>query len=245
MEAIILELKEKTVKIKNVDTEKISYLYKTTPTGYPGDVISIKVIESNFSGANLFLKGTVKKLNDSIYYFNECIKCARSYNAPGKPLCGVCWHNLKDDKPFSPREDKKDRTFTKDKLMHEEESIYKDFRKKYPTNYRAIDGHWVRSKSEKIIDDYLFRNRIVHVYEKRIPGERWLSDFYLPDYKIWIEHWGRDDEDYKIKRQQKKKSYQKHGFSDKLIETTEQEIGSAEDVLEEKLLKMGVKIRLE
>jgi len=67
----------------------------------------------------------------------------------------------------------------------------------------------------------------------------------LPDYKIWIEHWGRDDEDYKTKRQLKTKSYQKHGFYDKLIETTEQEMGSAEDVLEEKLLKMGVKLRMD
>jgi len=245
MEAIIMELKEKTVKIKNVDTEKISYLHDKAKTNNPGDVISIKVKESNFSGGNLFLKGNVKKLNDSVYYFNECIKCGRSYNAPGKPLCGACWHSLKDNKPLAPREKMKDRTFTKDSLMPEEDSIYKDFRKKNPTNYRANDGHWVRSKSEKIIDDFLFRNRIVHVYEKRIPGERWLSDFYLPDYKIWIEHWGRDDEDYKKKRQSKTKSYQKHGFYDKLVETTEQEIQSAEDVLEEKLLKMGVKIRLE
>jgi len=245
MEAIILELKEKTAKIKNIDTEKMSYLHKPTTVILPGDVVSIKVRESNFSGGNLFLNGTVKKLNDNIYYFNECIKCGRSYNAPGKPLCGVCWHSLKDSKPLAPREKMKDRTFTKDKLLHEEQNIYKDFRKKYPRDYRAIDGHWVRSKSEKIIDDYLFRNRIVHVYEKRIPGERWLSDFYLPDYKIWIEHWGRDDEDYKTKRQLKTKSYQKHGFYDKLIETTEQEMGSAEDVLEEKLLKMGVKLRMD
>jgi len=33
--------------------------------------------------------------------------------------------------------------------------------------YRTEDGHWVRSKAELIIDNWLYRGRIVHAYERR------------------------------------------------------------------------------
>ena len=61
------------------------------------------------------------------------------------------------------------------------------FRRKYPASYRTQDGHMVRSRAEAMIDDYLYQNRIVHAYERRLPIEEdLLCDFYLPEQKVYI-----------------------------------------------------------
>lgn len=67
----------------------------------------------------------------------------------------------------------------------------------YPTPYRCEDGHRVRSKSEREIDNYLFKNRITHVYEQPVflddeSEEPIHPDFYLPDMDVFIEHLGMD-----------------------------------------------------
>ena len=43
-----------------------------------------------------------------------------------------------------------------------------DFRIKYPANLRTPDGHYVRSRAELLIDDFLYKNRIVHAYERKL-----------------------------------------------------------------------------
>jgi hypothetical protein len=66
-----------------------------------------------------------------------------------------------------------------------------DFRKKYPTDFRAIDGHWVRSQGEQSIDDFLCYHQIFHCYEKRLnTEEEVISDFFIPAVKVYIEYWG-------------------------------------------------------
>jgi len=61
-----------------------------------------------------------------------------------------------------------------------------------------LKGHVVRSLSEKNIDDYLFRENIVHAYERPVNtrfGEL-ISDFYIPagaqqgSHAVYIEFWG-------------------------------------------------------
>jgi len=245
MEAIVLGFTDKNVKVRNVDSENVSYL-KTNLKGLSeGDVLSIKIESSNFFQGFLFISGAVEKVNDTDYYFDECIKCGGGYNEPSKPLCIRCWRGLQGENTMHKELPQKERTFKKDSSLKKESNIYKDFRKKYPANYRARDGHWVRSKSEKIIDDILYRNRILHEYEKKIPGEKMLTDFYLPEYKVWIEFWGIDTSEYNIKREAKVDLYKTHGYHDRLIELTEIEMGSIDDVLEQKLLEFGVKIDLE
>ncbi len=85
-----------------------------------------------------------------------------------------------------------------------------DVRKKWETMIRTTDGHYVRSYSEKAIDDWLYNNGIVHAYEKKVffkenPDKTVIADFYLPEGKIYIEFFGLNTEDY-LKRVEEKKS---------------------------------------
>ena len=57
---------------------------------------------------------------------------------------------------------------------------------------RCKDGHMADSISEKMVDEWLFSNKINHERNKIYPGNNGLfnCDFYLPDYDIWIEYFG-------------------------------------------------------
>lgn len=84
----------------------------------------------------------------------------------------------------------------------------------YEGIYVCKDGHVVKSKSERDIDNYLFEHKIAHAYEKALPikGEIFKPDFYLPDLDVYIEHWGYDEtnveytqrKDYKIAKYREK-----------------------------------------
>jgi hypothetical protein len=118
-----------------------------------------------------------------------------------------------------------------------------EYRQKFPPKYRTQDGHRVRSRAEALIDDYLYRNDIVHAYERRLPGveEDVLCDFYLPKGKVYIEFWGMEEnEKYLNRKQIKLKIYAREGFS--LIELNDKDIESIDDVLPKKLIKYGIKI---
>lgn len=71
----------------------------------------------------------------------------------------------------------------------------------YEGNYKCADGHIVKSKDEKMIDDYLFKKGISHAYEKAVPiddnPEHDIHpDFCLPGFldgnDVYIEHFGFD-----------------------------------------------------
>lgn len=81
----------------------------------------------------------------------------------------------------------------------------------YEGRYRCYDGHIVKSKSEKEIDNYLFKKNIRHCYEKpiHIDGNEENDihpDFYLYDMDAYIEHLGKEGDasydeitEYKVK----------------------------------------------
>ncbi len=60
--------------------------------------------------------------------------------------------------------------------------------------YKCDDGHYVRSRAEKIINDFLFREKVRAIYEEPIyykengKDKTLKPDFYLPDYDIYIEY---------------------------------------------------------
>jgi hypothetical protein len=107
-----------------------------------------------------------------------------------------------------------------------------DFRKKYPAEYRTADGRWVRSKSEKIVADWLYEHGIRYEYERRLTNGV-ACDFYLPDTDTYIEYWGRDDETYRRHRREKEQFYSKHGF--KLVSLDESDLKHVDDILRSKL----------
>ncbi|WP_263833727.1 hypothetical protein [Sulfurospirillum oryzae] len=123
-----------------------------------------------------------------------------------------------------------------------EEKEEKDFRERYPATHRTKDGHFVRSKAEMIIDDWLYSENIVHAYEKMLPiQENVYSDFYLPQGKVYIEFWGlENDQKYNARKEQKKEIYKKHNVN--LIELTDKEIAKLDDVLPRMLIKYGINI---
>ena len=71
----------------------------------------------------------------------------------------------------------------------------------YGTPSVTLTGQSVRSRSEKIIADYLTRNSIAYSYEATAMTNDWFIfkskiarlDFFLPQYKLVIEYWGLVD----------------------------------------------------
>lgn len=117
-----------------------------------------------------------------------------------------------------------------------------DPRKNYTMpEYRTEDGHYVRSKAELIIDNWLYNKEIVHAYEKKLPTEEnLLSDFYIPKGRIYIEYWGYENQEKYLKRKKIKQNiYKKYKFN--LIELNDKDVQNLDDILPKRLLKFGIK----
>lgn len=143
-----------------------------------------------------------------------------------KPLCYDCWLKKNDAQ-------KKSISHKSSELGTEQNN----FRSKFPATIRADDGHMVRSKAEQLIDNWLFRNEIVHAYEKRVPIEEEVyCDFFIPlGQKVWIEYWGSEETSYLKRKELKKKLYATHKKN--LIELTDKDIENLDDTMPIKLRK--------
>ncbi len=115
------------------------------------------------------------------------------------------------------------------------------FREKFEAKYRATDGHYVRSRAELAIDNWLYMSGLVHAYERKLPIEEdAYCDFYLPQGKLYVEFWGMEnDPQYSRRKAKKLELYRKYDY--KLIELTDEDILSLDDVMPRKLLKFGIK----
>lgn len=115
-----------------------------------------------------------------------------------------------------------------------------NFRTKFEAKFRSTDGHFVRSKAEMLIDNWLYMAEVVHAYERKLPIEEDVyCDFYIPTGKIYIEYWGYDNDSKYLARKEKKQAlYKKYGF--KLIELDDSDVENLDDVLPRLLLKNGV-----
>lgn len=95
--------------------------------------------------------------------------------------------------------------------------VVSDPRKKYPADFRCENGVYVRSLSELFIADWLYMNKIRFEYEREVSfpscQQTALCDFYLPDYKVYIEFWGMEnDEQYLAYRKWKENLYRNHEY---------------------------------
>jgi len=115
-----------------------------------------------------------------------------------------------------------------------------DFRKKYPAKLRTPDGHYVRSRAEVMIDDFLYKNGIVHAYERKLNiDEEMYCDFYIPSKKIYIEYWGSEEnEKYQERKKIKLELYAKYKF--KLIELFDSDIENLDEQFASKLRKYEI-----
>jgi len=115
-----------------------------------------------------------------------------------------------------------------------------EFREKFEAKHRSTDGHFVRSKAEMLIDNWLYMAEIVHAYERKLPiEENVYCDFYIPTGKVYIEYWGyENDSKYLHRKKEKIAIYEKYGF--KLIELNDNDVLNLDDTLPRLLLKHGV-----
>jgi len=109
----------------------------------------------------------------------------------------------------------------------------------YDGIYTCKDGHRVKSKSERSIDDYLFENDIPHIYEREVYVKKYdkvlRPDFYLPKKDIYIEHWGfgESNKAYTESKKYKLELYEEQGFT--VISTYEKDMQNPEMSLKKKL----------
>ncbi len=102
---------------------------------------------------------------------------------------------------------------------------------------QAGNGIVVQSDGERIIAEALAALGIVFRYDNRfriIKGYAIRPDFYLPEFDLYIEYWGMEDNlDYQIGMLEKKKLYQQAGK--KLISLYASDKPRLREVLREKL----------
>ena len=119
-----------------------------------------------------------------------------------------------------------------------------DFRARFAdgAKFRATDGHWVRSKAEALIDNWLYMNGLVHAYERKLPvQEEAFCDFYLPQRKVYIEYWGLEENPkYAARKQAKIAVYKKYKMA--LIELGEKEVENLDDHLPRLLREHGISV---
>lgn len=159
----------------------------------------------------------------------KCIACGKS-TSNGKLFCINCYHKYKDKQLLV----KINKCREIDILDESYEGVYK-----------CKDGHIVKSKSEREIDNYLFDNGIPHAYEKVVSIDADAShdihpDFCLPNYlgqgqDVYIEHWGfnSNNRDYYKSKKYKVDIYKKIGLT--VICTNEKDMNDPQAALDRKL----------
>ncbi len=102
---------------------------------------------------------------------------------------------------------------------------------------QAADGTVVQSDGERLIAEELTALGLAYRYENRfriIKGYAIRPDFYLPEFDLYIEYWGMEDNlDYQIGMLEKKKLYQQAGK--RLISLYGREKHRLREALREKL----------
>lgn len=171
------------------------------------------------------------------YPWQVKVKWLKKYN----PITKIDFELITKFPKFPPQSLNKEQTVTLENIFSSEERLPAEepnFRNDFPANKLTIDGHFVRSLGEVAIDNWLFTQEIAHGYERKLPiKEVMYCDFFIPisnskDY-LYVEYWGREDDKYLKRKQEKQQLYEKYKF--KLIELTPRDIDILDDILPDKL----------
>ncbi|MBR9786942.1 MAG: glycerol kinase [Vibrionaceae bacterium] len=129
-----------------------------------------------------------------------------------------------------------------DAESHSTDKSFSSFRQKFEAKHRTLDGHYVRSKGELLIDNWLYLAGVVHAYERQLPIEQDVtSDFYLPTGKVYLQFWGSDSGEIgKGDREAIRVVYEQHQFN--LIEVDPSELEKLDEVLPQRLRRFGIKV---
>lgn len=116
---------------------------------------------------------------------------------------------------------------------------FKFDRKHFDAKFRTESGHYVRSRGELVVANYLYNKDIMFAYEKRLPiVEEAYSDFYIKEKKVFIEVWGLESTKYLERKAKKIQMYKDYDF--KLIGLDDSDIENIDDFLPLKLAKLGI-----
>lgn len=162
---------------------------------------------------------------------SECIICGEESN--GYVFCKDCYYKYKNKTLI---------------LQVKNCKTFEVLDAGYSSEYTCIDGHFVKSKSELLIDNYLYNKGIQHAYEKALPIDKDNSlhpDFYIKELinskgevikDIYLEHWGYEPEENSKYEETKKYKLEKYKeLKITLITTNEQDMKNCDAVLERKL----------
>ncbi len=129
----------------------------------------------------------------------------------------------------------------KDAEVHSTDRSYSSFRQKFSAKHRTLDGHYVRSIGELLIDNWLYMNGIAHAYERQLPiPEDVICDFYLPAANAYLQFWGDDEGETSSKqRHDITEIYKNHSLT--LIEVSINQIDDLDNALPPLLRKVGIK----
>ena len=122
----------------------------------------------------------------------------------------------------------------------------------YESIYRCKDGHMVKSKSERDIDNYLFEHNIRHIYEAPLSYGSSKSEILHPDFmlvnylgdgeNVYIEHWGYNDNNMNY---QNSKKFKMEKYKEKKITLIctfeESDAKDIQEALDRKLTKEYIK----
>ncbi|NOI68927.1 glycerol kinase [Vibrio owensii] len=127
-----------------------------------------------------------------------------------------------------------------DAESHSTDKSFSSFRQKFEAKHRTLDGHYVRSKGELLIDNWLYLAGVVHAYERQLPIDQDVtSDFYLPGGKVYLQFWGSDTgEMLEAEREKIRAVYGQHNFN--LIEVEPSELDKLDEVLPKRLRQFGI-----
>jgi hypothetical protein len=172
-----------------------------------------------------------------------CKDCFKKRDAGEVKKCEECgqWYETKNDHECELKEQEQVKSWMRPqsddytrKVIMAEIPDNPDIRKKWEAKERCTDGHYVRSRAEVIIDNYLYNNHHVHAYEKKVflpknPEEAVIPDFYIPTHNVYIEFWGMDNEKYKERREHKTQLYEDNNIN--VIHLTDTDIKVLDDIL--------------
>lgn len=127
-----------------------------------------------------------------------------------------------------------------DAESHSTDKSFSSFRQKFEAKHRTLDGHYVRSKGELLIDNWLYLAGVVHAYERQLPIDQDVtSDFYLPGGKVYLQFWGSDTgEMLEAEREKIRAVYEQHNFN--LIEVEPSELDKLDEALPKRLRQFGI-----
>ena len=184
--------------------------------------------KGNFTDPKAISKEIAKDTNVSEL---ACIICGEPSN--GKHFCLKCYRKYRE------------RTITLEVKGCSEFTVTDAYGNK---DTKTANGLYVRSLSEKIIYDELFRRGIKCEYERTVTykdenGEikELRPDFYLTDYKLYIEHWGyldSRDKEYEESKRYKERIYNAKGY--RLAATTSKDIKDIQSAIERLLLENDI-----